>query len=582
MRRLRAECPWKRAQTHRSLVRYLVEELHETVDAIESGTPADLREELGDLLLQVYFHAAVAEEAGEFTLDDVAAGVVEKMVRRNPHVFGEAGERGSAAEVNRAVGVGQGGREAARRRHRRPRAHPPHAAVRRQGARPPRPGRITRDDRAGRPPRAQPAARAVLVGAGRLVVARARARGRGGRRRRGRRPPRRAAPSCSCPHSGAGLHAPRIVASPDVEVRATIHVDAALPPVSGGDVPVAPSSLLDAIARWPTPTASCRAGRGGGATPTSTGSSPTRPPARRWRPSSPGPARPPPPHRRRPAGLDGRAGGVRRPGGDLRRRARARPRPGLAGRGPRRRPPAPARRPAGRRCRRARTARPPRAAPHDRRRPPPRRRRRRPRRRTRPRPGPARRRPPPPRLTTTLTRRVYAPGQRDSGVSGGRGPCGRPAPGRWWRPSRGSRRSRRTPRGSGGRRASGAASGGPRRSRRGRCGPPGRWSVTRTEPVLNAGATRTVIVTGLPVRTVRALTRSDVVVRTEAAKTRLSRAEAEQLGLAGGVVEPVVVGDGEDLAAGADAGGPRASPASSRSRRAAPAGRRPRGAWSPG
>jgi XTP/dITP diphosphohydrolase len=104
MRRLRAECPWKRGQTHRSLVRYLLEEAHETVEAIESGTPEDLREELGDLLLQVYFHAVIAEETGAFTLDDVAAGIVAKMRRRNPHVFGpevgEAGEQGSAAEVN--------------------------------------------------------------------------------------------------------------------------------------------------------------------------------------------------------------------------------------------------------------------------------------------------------------------------------------------------------------------------------------------------------------------------------------------------------------------------------------------------
>lgn len=100
MARLRAECPWKQEQTHRSLVRYLVEELHETVDAIESGTPDDLREELGDLLLQVYFHAAIAAETDTFTIDDVAAGIVAKMRRRNPHVFGSAGEQGSAAEVN--------------------------------------------------------------------------------------------------------------------------------------------------------------------------------------------------------------------------------------------------------------------------------------------------------------------------------------------------------------------------------------------------------------------------------------------------------------------------------------------------
>ncbi len=97
MRRLRAECPWKRGQTHRSLARYLLEETHETLEAIdelaETGDAGHLREELGDLLLQVYFHAVIAEEAGEFTLDDVARGVTEKMRRRNPHVFAPPGEQ---------------------------------------------------------------------------------------------------------------------------------------------------------------------------------------------------------------------------------------------------------------------------------------------------------------------------------------------------------------------------------------------------------------------------------------------------------------------------------------------------------
>ena len=88
MRRLRAECPWKAEQTHRSLARYLLEESHETLEAIDLGDPEHLNEELGDLLLQVYFHAAIAEEAGEFTIDDVAVGLTEKMRRRNPHVFG--------------------------------------------------------------------------------------------------------------------------------------------------------------------------------------------------------------------------------------------------------------------------------------------------------------------------------------------------------------------------------------------------------------------------------------------------------------------------------------------------------------
>lgn len=92
MRRLRAECPWKREQTHRSLARYLLEETHETLEAIDLGEATGdwdhLREELGDLLLQVYFHAVVAEESGAFTLDDVAEGITAKMHRRNPHVFG--------------------------------------------------------------------------------------------------------------------------------------------------------------------------------------------------------------------------------------------------------------------------------------------------------------------------------------------------------------------------------------------------------------------------------------------------------------------------------------------------------------
>ena len=94
--RLRAECGWKAAQTHRSLARHLLEESYETVEAIESldtgGDPAHLCEELGDVLLQVYFHAAVAAESGWFDIDDVASGLREKMLRRNPHVFGDLEE----------------------------------------------------------------------------------------------------------------------------------------------------------------------------------------------------------------------------------------------------------------------------------------------------------------------------------------------------------------------------------------------------------------------------------------------------------------------------------------------------------
>ena len=99
MRRLRRECAWKREQTHRSLVRYLLEETHETVEAIETGDADHRREELGDLLLQVWFHAVVAEEAGGFTMADVAAGIIDKLHRRNPHVFGDA-PQGDAATIN--------------------------------------------------------------------------------------------------------------------------------------------------------------------------------------------------------------------------------------------------------------------------------------------------------------------------------------------------------------------------------------------------------------------------------------------------------------------------------------------------
>ncbi|RYP83427.1 nucleotide pyrophosphohydrolase [Nocardioides guangzhouensis] len=92
---LRAECSWKAGQTHRSLARYLLEETHETLEAIdtgeESGDWAHLREELGDLLLQVYFHAVIATERGEFTIDDVAGDLIAKLRRRNPHVFGADG-----------------------------------------------------------------------------------------------------------------------------------------------------------------------------------------------------------------------------------------------------------------------------------------------------------------------------------------------------------------------------------------------------------------------------------------------------------------------------------------------------------
>ena len=83
-------CVWDREQTHASLVQYLVEETFELVDAIEAGDRDELVEELGDVLYQVIFHADIAAEAGEFTLEDVAAHMRQKMVARHPHVFGDA------------------------------------------------------------------------------------------------------------------------------------------------------------------------------------------------------------------------------------------------------------------------------------------------------------------------------------------------------------------------------------------------------------------------------------------------------------------------------------------------------------
>ena len=83
-------CPWDRKQTHASIAKNMVEEAYEAVDCIEANDPAHLCEELGDVLMQVVLHAQIAADAGEFTIADVARGVDEKLVRRHPHVFGEA------------------------------------------------------------------------------------------------------------------------------------------------------------------------------------------------------------------------------------------------------------------------------------------------------------------------------------------------------------------------------------------------------------------------------------------------------------------------------------------------------------
>jgi tetrapyrrole methylase family protein/MazG family protein len=101
--RLRAPdgCPWDREQTHRSIAKNMVEEAYEAVHAIENDDVAGLAEELGDVLLQVVLHAQIAGDDNEFTIDDVVAGITEKIVRRHPHVFGDEEAAKSALEVHR-------------------------------------------------------------------------------------------------------------------------------------------------------------------------------------------------------------------------------------------------------------------------------------------------------------------------------------------------------------------------------------------------------------------------------------------------------------------------------------------------
>jgi len=91
-------CPWDREQTHRSIAKNMVEEAYEAVHTIECDDVAGLSEELGDVLLQVVLQSQIAADAGEFTIDDVVAGITAKIIRRHPHVFGEE-QAGTASEV---------------------------------------------------------------------------------------------------------------------------------------------------------------------------------------------------------------------------------------------------------------------------------------------------------------------------------------------------------------------------------------------------------------------------------------------------------------------------------------------------
>ncbi len=101
MTRLRSQkgCPWDKRQTHKSLKPYLLEEAHEALEAIDSGNPELLQEELGDLLLQVVFHAQLEKEKGRFNLQDVAKTIGDKLIRRHPHVFGKSSRR--IVDINR-------------------------------------------------------------------------------------------------------------------------------------------------------------------------------------------------------------------------------------------------------------------------------------------------------------------------------------------------------------------------------------------------------------------------------------------------------------------------------------------------
>ena len=119
MAALRSEngCPWDRVQTHKSIRRDLIEETYEVAEAIDNGDPVLLREELGDLLLQIVFHARMEEEEGRFTFDDVVSDLCEKLIRRHPHVFGDVNAEdpdgalaswNAAKEVEKKRGGAQG------------------------------------------------------------------------------------------------------------------------------------------------------------------------------------------------------------------------------------------------------------------------------------------------------------------------------------------------------------------------------------------------------------------------------------------------------------------------------------------
>jgi NTP pyrophosphatase (non-canonical NTP hydrolase) len=184
-------CPWDREQTHASLARHLVEEAYEVLDAIEEGDPEHLREELGDLLLQVVFHAQLAEDAGDFDVDGVARAIAEKLVRRHPHVFGDlqvasAGDQARGGGAHRPAGRDPLGPARAPARGQAPEARPRRRPARRDRLAGQRPRTPRRPGRGGRRRRARAGRRGAAVRGGRP--------GQGERRRAGGRPARHRPP----------------------------------------------------------------------------------------------------------------------------------------------------------------------------------------------------------------------------------------------------------------------------------------------------------------------------------------------------------------------------------------------------
>ncbi len=110
MRRLRNECPWDKEQTHESIAGNTIEEAYEVVQAIDDNDPEELKKELGDLLLHVAFHSAIAEDNGNFTIEDVINAIMEKLIRRHPHVFsdGKAANPEEIAQTWEAIKMNEG------------------------------------------------------------------------------------------------------------------------------------------------------------------------------------------------------------------------------------------------------------------------------------------------------------------------------------------------------------------------------------------------------------------------------------------------------------------------------------------